>query len=237
MTSKNYKNKQKISALFQATIVLLVIMTAFGFSFRYFSTDDTTSRVVELERSLNEMRSALNSDSIREYNIQKVMAISDRYNPDMSSEKKYEIASEIYRMSLKYDNLNVDLIAATITHESALSWDPLVNSYVGAMGLMQVMPATGMYVARYEDISWTSADDILHNPIYNIRIGCRYLSSLIELFENDIDAGLAAYNGGQRQAALWVASGKSEGVLWAETEHYVPAIRKLYTEYQSLNII
>jgi soluble lytic murein transglycosylase len=181
------------------------------------------------------LRAALNSDSVREYNIQKIMAIIDNFNNTMPSSLKYDIADEIYKMSIKYDNLDVDLICATITHESALTWSPKIKSEAGAMGLMQIMPATGMYVAGYEDITWTNAEEVLYKPIYNVRLGCRYLSSLIEYFD-DVDAGLAAYNGGQKQAALWVASGKSDGILWAETRVYVPAILKLYKEYKSLNI-
>lgn len=227
---------QRIGIALQVTIIFLILMTAAGFSFKYFAKDQTNEKMVRLERTLNELRAALNSDSIREYNIQKIMAIIDNFNTKMPSNKKYEIADEIYKMSIKYNNLDVDLICATITHESAMTWDPKVKSEAGAMGLMQVMPATGMYVSTYEKLSWTTPEDVLYNPIYNIRLGCRYLSSLIDFFDNDVDAGLAAYNGGQKQAALWVANGKSDGILWAETRTYVPAILKLYLEYQSLNI-
>ncbi|MCI0512341.1 lytic transglycosylase domain-containing protein [candidate division KSB1 bacterium] len=227
--------KHKLGITLQVTILLLVLITAFGFSYKYFTKDETNEKMMRLERTLQDLRAALHSDSIREYNIQKIMAIMDNFNKTLPSDLKYEIANEIYQMSIKYDNLDVDLICATITHESALTWDPKVKSEAGAMGLMQIMPTTGMYVANYESITWTSPEDVLYNPIYNIRIGCRYLSSLIDYFD-DVDAGLAAYNGGQKQAALWLASGKSDGILWAETQHYVPAIMKLYLQYQGLNI-
>lgn len=235
MTSKGNNFTQKLSISLQVTTVFLILMTVFGFSFKYFANDVNNEKMLKLERTIHELRAALNSDSVREYNIQKIMAIIDNFNKAMPSSLKYEVADEIYKMSIKYSNLDVDLICATITHESALSWDPKVKSEAGAMGLMQIMPATGMYIAEYENLNWSDAEEVLYNPIYNIRLGCRYLSSLIEYFD-DVDAGLAAYNGGQKQAALWVASGKSEGVLWAETEFYVPAILKLYREYKSLNI-
>lgn len=233
MAEINYK--RRFSILFQGVIILLVLMTAFGFSFKYLAKDETNEKMQRLERTLQDLRAALHSDSIREYNIQKVMAIIDNFNPNMPSNLKYDIANEIYKMSLKYDNLDVDLICATITHESAMTWEPKVKSGAGAMGLMQVMPPTGMYIANYEEITWSTPEDVLYNPIYNIRIGCRYLSSLIDYFD-DVDAGLAAYNGGPKQAALWVANGKADGILWAETQYYVPAVLKLYQEYQGLNI-
>lgn len=235
MTRTETNLKRRLGVSLQVTILFLLLMTAFGFSYKYFAKDQTNERMVQMERTLQELRAALHSDSIREYNIQKIMAIIDNFNPEMPSNEKYEIADEIYKMSVKYDNLDVDLICATITHESAMTWDPKVKSEAGAMGLMQVMPATGLYVAKYEDITWTSPEEILYNPLYNIRIGSRYLSSLIDFFD-DVDAGLAAYNGGQKQAALWVASGKSDGILWAETSVYVPAILKLYQKYKSHNI-
>lgn len=233
------ENKKTILRRFtlgiQVVILVLVVITALGFSFKYFHNDDTMEKMVKLERTLQDLRAAMNTDSVRQYQIQKIMAIMDSFNRTMPSSRKYEIADEIYKMSVKYSNLDVDLICATITHESALTWNPKIKSHAGAMGLMQVMPPTGLYVARYEDITWTSAEDILYNPIYNVRIGCRYLSSLIDFFD-DIDAGLAAYNGGQKQAALWIANGKSDGILWSETRHYIPAVRKLYQEYQGLDI-
>jgi soluble lytic murein transglycosylase len=148
--------------------------------------------------------------------------------------KKYEIAEEIYAMTKKYPVLNVDLLCATITHESAGTWDPEIISPAGAMGLMQIMPATGMFIAAYEGISWTSAQEILFDPIYNIRLGARYLSSLIELY--DVDGGLAAYNGGEQRASLWIESGKMGGVLAKETQHYLPAIQRLYEEYKSFKL-
>jgi hypothetical protein len=47
-----------------------------------------------------------------------------------------------------------------------------------------------------------------------------------------IDGGLAAYNGGERQAALWIKNNKADGILWAETQSYIPAIIKLYDKYR-----
>lgn len=151
----------------------------------------------------------------------------------METDMKYDIANEIYTMSLMYENLDVDLICATITHESNRSWDPEVKSHVGAIGLMQIMPLTGMYIAKLENINWTDAEDILTNPVYNIRLGCRYLSSMISSY--DVDGGLAAYNGGERKAAQWVRSNRADGILWAETSKYVPSVLTLYEEYRNMN--
>ncbi len=211
------------------SIIFITSLTLASFSFKYYSMDRAEDRIDALENSLLQLKSAMNVDSVRQFYIQKVIKLIDRYNKSLSAEMKYRIANEIYEMSVRYDNLDVEFICATITHESAFTWQTDIVSRAGAMGLMQIMPATGVFLARAEGIEWTSAEDILHNPIYNIRLGCRYLSTLVNLY--GVDGGLAAYNGGERRAALWLKKGKDDNVLWKETRGYVPAILKLYKEY------
>jgi soluble lytic murein transglycosylase len=181
-----------------------------------------------LERNVQDVRAAMNVDTVRQTHIQRTMDMIGAYNPDMPSAQRYDIANEIYRMSVKYDNLDVDLLIATITHESAQTWQPEIVSRAGAIGLMQIMPATGMYVAHYEGITWTDPYEVLQNPIYNIRIGARYLSTMINLY--GLEGGLAAYNGGEKKAALWLAGGLDDAVLHPETRDYVPAVLKIYEE-------
>jgi len=215
-------------------LAIMLLLVGIGVGLRFMFNKKQESRIAQLENTIQQMRSAINIDSIRQYNIQKVISIINDYNATMPAYEKYEIAEEIYRMSIKYDNLNVDLLCATITHETGGTWNPESLSPAGAMGLMQIMPTTGMFVATYDDINWTSAEEVLYNPIYNLRIGARYLSSLIEHY--DVDGGLAAYNGGERRAALWIGSGKADGILPRETQNYVPAIQKLYEEYQDFRM-
>ena len=222
------------SSFVTRSLVILFLITGIFSGLKYLNDKQNENKIAELENLLQNMQSAIQVDSIRQYQIHKIIAIIDQFNTEMPNHQKYEIAEEIVRMANKYSNLNVDLICATITHESAATWDPEVMSPVGAKGLMQIMPTTGMFVAAYENISWTSTDEVLYNPIYNIRIGSRYLSSLIEIY--DVDGGLAAYNGGERRAALWLDSGKKHGILARETQEYVPAIQRLYEEYQDFRI-
>lgn len=188
-------------------------------------------QIVNFSEQVNTLNSVAQIEKLRTDNINKVLLVLNRFNPAMPFERKLAIANEITEASFKYNNLDVDLICATITHESAFSWDPRVVSPAGAMGLMQVMPATGKFLAKIEGVEWTSADDVLFDPVLNIRLGCRYLSSLIELY--DIDGGLAAYNGGNRRAEMWLAQNKAHGVLYSETQNYVPAVLSLYEEFRT----
>ncbi len=214
---------------------VLLLSTAFlAVSVRYVINDKNEKKIAALEQTLQETRGAVAVDAIRQLNIRKIIAIIDQYNTVMPANKKYDIAQEIYNMTLKYPNLNVDLLCATITHESAGTWNPSIKSPAGAIGLMQILPATGMLLATQEGIPCTSAQEILTDPIYNIRLGARYLSALIELY--GVDGGLAAYNGGEYRAALWIKNGKMGGVLAQETQHYIPSIQRLYKEYASFTM-
>lgn len=196
-----------------------------GFKSELEAQTTTLAFQTNMLRSLNEI------DQTRRQNIAKILDVLERYNSGLSGTLKQQIASEIWDASLRYENLDVDLICAIITHESALTWNPKVVSPVGAMGLMQIMPATGEFLARIEGLKWTTAEDVLLDPVLNIRLGCRYLASMIELY--DVDGGLAAYNGGGRRVEMWLARNRDNGILFKETRKYVPAVLSLYEEFKN----
>ena len=187
--------------------------------------------LVKFEASLKKLQAFVKADTERQVKQEKVIGIIDSFNPSMPLEMKQEIAGEIYNMSIKYPNLDVELLCATITHESARTWDPSVVSKAGAIGLMQIMPPTGEWLAKYENFKWQSAEETLVNPVYNIRMGSRYLSALIETYE--LDGGLAAYNGGEKRVGMWLAQNKLDSILWPETRKYVPSVLELYEEFRN----
>jgi len=230
MKTKNTDLFRRYRIVILISLIFILFVTLAGFSVKFTEIDRNQKKVQDLERSLMELKAAMNIDSVRQFNLQKIMRIIDTYNPNMPSSMKYEIADEIYRLSLKYTNLNMDLICATVTYESAKTWDPMITSQAGAMGLMQIMPITGIYLAAEEGITWTSAEEILYDPLYNLRLGSRYLSSLIEMY--GVEGGLAAYNAGERRAALWLAHNKADGILNQETKDYIPSIMKIFRDLQ-----
>lgn len=189
------------------------------------------THVSHLQREMVDLRSAMNTDAVRQHKLQKIIEIIRSHNQSIASDETYDIANTIHEMSLKYTNLDIDLLCAVITHESANTWNPEIVSPAGAMGLMQIMPVTGMFLAKYEEINWPSPEEVLFNPVYNIRMGSRYLSALIQ--EYDLEGALAAYNGGERNASVYMANGKDDKYLWEETRQYIPAVKSLYHNYLS----
>lgn len=212
-------------------IIALIFVSMINVSENIKKIEENKKSIAELENFAQTFENLVRVDSVRNSALEKIVGIMSIHNRQLSAKDKYMIANEIYNMSIKYENLDVDLICATITHESGRTWSPTVISPAGARGLMQIMPHTGFFLSQHEGIEWTSAVEILNNPIYNIRMGCRYLSMLIDLYH--IDGGLAAYNGGERRAARWLASGRNDEVLLEETRGYVPAVLGIYDTYKN----
>src|SRR5436190_18947644 len=84
---------------------------------------------------------------------------------------------------------DADLLRAIILVESR--FNPNARSPKGAIGLMQVMPATAMRFGLPE------AESALFEPETNLRIGAQYLRTLANLFPGRDDLVLAAYNAGE----------------------------------------
>jgi soluble lytic murein transglycosylase len=99
---------------------------------------------------------------------------------------------------------NVDplLIAAVIKTES--NFNSKAVSERGAMGLMQIMPDTGAWVAG--QMGEANYDhDILFVPETNIKFGTWYIADLAKEFGDNTVLILAAYNGGRGNVAEWLA--------------------------------
>ena len=77
-------------------------------------------------------------------------------------------------------------------------------SRVGAIGLTQIMPATGAEIAqRLEIPNYSTA--MLTDPATNVRMGCAYLRELLDRFDGSEHAALAAYNWGPTHIAKRIA--------------------------------
>jgi soluble lytic murein transglycosylase-like protein len=117
--------------------------------------------------------------------------------------------------------IDYELLQALIVTESG--FDPQAVSPKGAIGLMQVMPAT----ARRYGLSAerrSSVEAQLTDPRTNVRTGARYLSYLIKLFPGQLELALAAYNAGE--GAVQRAGNRIPD--YRETRNYVATVMQLY---------
>jgi len=80
-------------------------------------------------------------------------------------------------------------------------------SPVGALGLMQVMPATGEELARQHGVAW-HGPQTLFDPTINVRLGTAYLAELTARYDGDIPTALAAYNWGPGHIDRRLARGR-----------------------------
>jgi soluble lytic murein transglycosylase-like protein len=106
------------------------------------------------------------------------------------------------------------LLAGLVRHESA--WTPRARSVAGAVGLAQIMPATGMEKARVLGLRLSSSAD-LSEPANNLLLGAALLTDWRRAFGGSWTAGLAAYNGGERRArTVWELARHSDGPEFVE---------------------
>jgi len=133
--------------------------------------------------------------------------------------------------------LDPALVAAVIHVESKN--DPNALSEKGAMGLMQIMPKTGSWIAgKLDDLpDFQEAD--LYDPGINIRCGCWYLDYLLNRF-SDLRLALVAYNAGPGTLKNWLEDESlSDGkelfeIPYKETAAYVERVFESMEKYRYL---
>lgn len=122
---------------------------------------------------------------------------------------------DVIELAAKTYDLDPALVRAVIHAESG--FNARARSNKGAMGLMQLMPATAREVGVAD----------ARVPTQNIRGGAQYLAGLLALFKGDITLAAAAYNAGPAAVA------KYAGIPpYAETQVYVQRVKILHQRYR-----
>ncbi|MEL0116085.1 MAG: transglycosylase SLT domain-containing protein [Pelagibacteraceae bacterium] len=93
------------------------------------------------------------------------------------------------------------LILAIIRQES--EFDARANSYVGAQGLMQLMPATAKLVAKNISVPY-SRTSLTKDPNYNVKLGTYYFDMLLEDYDGVFPFAIGAYNAGPNRIKAWL---------------------------------
>jgi soluble lytic murein transglycosylase len=146
---------------------------------------------------------------------------------------------ETIKQEARRYHLDPYLVAGLIRQESI--FNPQARSRANALGLMQLLPSTGRFVARKYSLGGgtvTAAD--LYNPTLNIQLGTAYLSQLIEQFGR-FEYVAAAYNGGPTRVVRWLRELPAgeiedwvESIPISETRGYVAGVYRNARQYQRL---
>ena len=147
--------------------------------------------------------------------------------PDFLQRIRYPLRYQQYvRAHARNYGIDPALLAAVIYQES--KFDRRARSDSGAIGLMQLRPATAHGIAlRTGGAAFRTSD--LENPEINIRYGSWYLRHLFRKY-GDERLVLAAYNAGQGNVDRWRARG--EEIQFPETRAYVDRVENLKRIYR-----
>ncbi len=152
--------------------------------------------------------------------------IGERGSPQSASEtqrptRAARTQAHPYRMEVEQlarrHGLSANLVSALMAVES--DFDPTAVSTKGAQGLMQLMPLIAEHYRVYNPF----------NPQQNIEGGIRYLSDLLQLFDNQLPLAIAAYNGGEGLV-------RKHGGVPPVLESYVNKVLTLYEQARGTQI-
>jgi soluble lytic murein transglycosylase len=137
---------------------------------------------------------------------------------------------DIIRQQAADKHLDPSLIAAVIYAESRFRDQ---ESHAGALGLMQITPQTAHVI---EDLSggtsFVTSD--LSDPQINISYGCYYLRYLLDHYNGNEVAALAAYNAGTGNVDKWGGSDlKESDIAFPETRAYVDEVLQKQQDYRA----
>lgn len=121
------------------------------------------------------------------------------------------------QLTLQPHNLDEAWVYGLIHQESRFI--SVANSSAGAMGLMQVMPATAKWVAEQLGIK-DYRQNLAVEIATNLKLGAYYLKHVLTMLDDQPLLASAAYNAGPGQAQRWRATRPLEGAIYAETIPY-----------------
>lgn len=167
-----------------------------------------------------------------------LLCVSAYFLNRLSEKRTYRLVygELITEMAGEY-HIDPYLVAAVIHCESSNNKDAV--SPVGAMGLMQIMPDTGGWIADKLEAEGF-CEDQLFDPRTNIRFGCWYLAYLTDKFQGNGKSVLAAYNAGPGNVEKWLKDerysrdGQLTDIPFPETERYIEKVYRAYEKYLTL---
>ncbi|MFQ5735379.1 MAG: lytic transglycosylase domain-containing protein [Thermodesulfobacteriota bacterium] len=137
--------------------------------------------------------------------------VFSRNRTGLGPHEEVKLAEVILAESVRH-KLDPLLVLALIKTESTYyNWS---KSFSGAIGLMQIRPATGQELAGQLKLEWNGTETLL-NPYLNVKMGVHYYSSLYARY-NDEEKTLAAYNIGPGRLASRMRQNKAVSRNYAD---------------------
>jgi soluble lytic murein transglycosylase len=136
---------------------------------------------------------------------------------------------DVIRQQSRDKNLDPALVAAVIYRESKFRD---ATSSAGAKGLMQILPSTAQFIAHRSGGTQFEVRD-LANPQINISYGSWYLRYLLDRYDGNAVAAVAAYNAGHDRVDDWGGRRLTlDDIRFAETEDYARDVMDKRGEYR-----
>jgi soluble lytic murein transglycosylase-like protein len=141
-----------------------------------YSWRDGSGRLVLSDKRQN----AVTAD-VRTYEVPRAASVLTTRSAAITRAQSYD---DLIQQHSRTHRVRPDLVRAVMQVESG--FNPLARSPKGAMGLMQLMPATARQFGVIDP----------YNPAENVRGGVAYLRELLDRYDNQEELALAAYNAG-----------------------------------------
>lgn len=147
--------------------------------------------------------------------------------------------NRLFSSESQAQGIDASLLLALVRQES--QFDSQAASPAGAMGMAQIMPSTGEYIASELGISSFQAQMLL-SPHTSLSFGAWYLAQALKTFDGNILAGLAAYNAGPGTVQSWLkllnfadSDLFYELVPYTETRNYLRQVYQNYRAYERIS--
>lgn len=142
------------------------------------------------------------------------------------------------------DNLAVSRALALSIARRESEFDPEARSGAGALGLMQLLPATAAKVAKDQGLDYSAAK-LASDPVYNATLGAAYLKEMADEFGPSVALIASGYNAGPGRPREWIAAYGDprlaatdvvdwvENIPFAETRTYVMRVAEGVVIYRA----
>jgi soluble lytic murein transglycosylase-like protein len=157
---------------------------------------------------LSNKRQPAAASEVRTFDVPKAASVRATRAPGAARSRSYD---ELIEQHCRRHSVRPDLVRAVMQVESG--FNPMARSPKGAMGLMQLMPATARQYGVVDPF----------NPEQNVRGGVAYLRELLDRYDNREELALAAYNAGPTAVDRY----RQTVPPYRETRNYVAQINQM----------